>query len=56
MIHFIYGGFPNSAYASLKFVFVLANSADPDEMPLSVAFHQGLHCLPKFTDMQYTKG
>ena len=23
----------------------LANSEDPDEMPLNVAFHQGLHCL-----------
>ena len=23
----------------------LANSADPDEMPHIVAFHQGLHCL-----------
>ena len=22
-----------------------ANSEDPDEMPHSVAFHQGLHCL-----------
>ena len=27
---------------------VLANSADPDEMPHDVAFHLGLHCLPKF--------
>ena len=27
--------------------FVLANSADPDEMPHYAAFHQGLHCLPK---------
>ena len=25
----------------------LANSEDPDEMPHNVAFHQGLHCLPK---------
>ena len=23
----------------------LANSEDPDEMPLNAAFHQGLHCL-----------
>ena len=23
----------------------LAKSEDPDEMPLNVAFHQGLHCL-----------
>ena len=33
-------------FHSLKFVINLANSADPDEMPLSVAFHLGLHCLP----------
>ena len=26
----------------------LANSADPDEMPPYVAFHLGLHCLPKY--------
>ena len=26
--------------------FILANSANPDEMPPNVAFHQGLHCLP----------
>ena len=25
----------------------LANSKDPDEMPLKPAFHQGLHCLIK---------
>ena len=25
-----------------------ANSADPDEMPHPVAFHQGLHCLQKY--------
>ena len=28
--------------------FSLANSADPDEMPPYVAFHLGLHCLPKY--------
>ena len=26
----------------------IANSADPDEMLLYEAFHQGLHCLPKY--------
>ena len=31
----------------LKIVLILANSADPDEMPLHAAFHQGQHCLPK---------
>ena len=25
----------------------MANSEDPDEMPHKVAFHQGLHCLPR---------
>ena len=32
---------------SLKIGFVLANSADPDEMLNYAAFHLGLHCLPK---------
>ena len=32
---------------SLNLLVVSANSVDPDEMPLYVAFHQGLHCLPK---------
>ena len=31
----------------MKIDFVLANSADPDEMQHSAAFHLGLHCLPK---------
>ena len=39
-------------------VFISATSADPDEMPHNVAFHLGLHCLPKFSfrGFQYTKG
>ena len=28
--------------------FLLANSVDPDEMPHYVAFHLGLHCLPRY--------
>ena len=32
----------------LKIDFVLANSADPDEMPHHAAFHLGLHCSPKY--------
>ena len=28
--------------------FFFVNSADPDEMPHYVAFHLGLHCLPKY--------
>ena len=31
----------------IGFFFILANSAIRDEMPPYVAFHQGLHCLPK---------
>ena len=29
-------------------VFILANSADPDEMLPNAAFHLGLHCFPKY--------
>ena len=38
--------------------FILANSADPDEMQQFVAFHLGLHCLQKypFTGFHSTKG
>ena len=28
------------------------NSEDPDEMPPSAAFHQGLHCLLRRKDLQ----
>ena len=35
-------------FLSLNINFVWANSADPDEMQLYGAFHQGLHCLPKY--------
>ena len=31
----------------LKIKLVLANSADPDEMPHYAAFHLGLLCLPQ---------
>ena len=36
---------------------VLANTANPDEMPHSAAFHVGLHCLQKylFSGFQSTK-
>ena len=33
---------------SMKIVFILGNSVDPDEMLPYAAFHQGLHCLPKY--------
>ena len=34
---------------SLKIGFVLTNSAYPEEMPLYVVLHLGLHCLQKNT-------
>ena len=42
----------------LKICFVLANSADPDEMPHYAAFQPGLHRLPKYPFMGFrsTKG
>ena len=45
-------------FLSLKIVFILANSADPDEMQHYAAFYLGLHCLQKyqFRGFQYTKG
>ena len=45
----------NIVIISFKIEFVLANSADPYEMLRSVAFHLGLHCLPKyaFYGLQY---
>ena len=38
--------FQKSFFSFLKIDFVLANSADPDEMPQFAAFHLVLHCLP----------
>ena len=38
----------NNVFLSLKFVLILANGADPDEMQQYAAFYQGLHCLPKY--------
>ena len=45
-------------FLSLKINFVLANSADPDEIPHYATFHFGLHCLPRylFWGYQSTKG
>ena len=36
-------------FFSSEDVFVFKNSVDPDEMPQYVGFHQGLHCLPKYS-------
>ena len=41
-----------------RFVLILSNSADPDEMQQYAAFHLGPHCLQKypFRGFQYTLG
>ena len=36
----------HKTFLHLDIDFVLANSADPDEMPPYAAFHLGLYCLP----------
>ena len=45
-------------FHSLKIVLVLANSAEPDDMAHSAAFHLRLHRLPKypFSSLQSTEG
>ena len=42
----------------MRYLFILANSAEHDEMSPYAAFHLGLHCLPKyiFTGIQHEKG
>ena len=62
-VNCIYGGvrgynFQNKiVILSLKIVFVLENSVDPDEMLHYAAFLLGPNCLPKFSfwSYQYTK-
>ena len=45
-------------FLSMKIIFTLTNIAEPAEMPNFVAFHLGLHCLPKyaFGSLQLYKG
>ena len=45
-------------FCQWRFVLILANSVDPDEMQQYAAFHLGLHCLQKypFRGFQYTMG
>ena len=43
----------NSVDILANSVDILANNVDPDEMPQNVAFHQGLHCLPKYPFMGF---
>ena len=42
----------------MKFAFILANSAAPDERPPNAAFHVCLHCFTKylFTGTQKENG
>ena len=42
---FIEGSQITNSNLALKFVFVLAKSVEPDNMPHYAAFHQGLHWL-----------
>ena len=48
--------FNYNAFQSLNVVFILVNSADPDEMQHYASFHLGLRYLPKyqFGCFQYT--
>ena len=39
-------------FLSLKIVYVLANSVDPDEMLHYAAFQLGLYCMPKYAFMK----
>ena len=46
MVHYILLKCQNKiVFFSLKIIFVLANSVDPDEMHHYTAFHLGLHSL-----------
>ena len=59
IVHFVFEGVTElNMIMSLKIIFILANSADPDEIQPYAAFHPGLHCLPKylFTGIQNEKG
>ena len=42
-------------YKMMQVVFILANSADPDEMQLFAACQLGLHCLHEFSHIQRAK-
>ena len=46
-IVYIEGSHVIIVFLSLKIVFASANSVDAKDMPHYVAFHRGLHCLPK---------
>ena len=38
-------------FFSMKSIFVLANSVDPNEMPHYAAFNLGLHCLQLYVQI-----
>ena len=48
----------NIVFFCMKIFLTFANSVDPDEMQLYAAFHQGLHCLQKYSFRSFpnTKG
>ena len=53
MVHFILKEVTGQNFYRMMYfcpwdLFILANSADPDEMPPYAAFHLGLHGLPKY--------
>ena len=57
MGHCTYHGVSDQNQSLKKLFFFLANSADPDEIPRSVAFHLGPHSLPEYSvrGFRYTK-
>ena len=55
IVHCIYQGynFNKIVLLAMKIVSVLANSEIPDKMLHNLAFHLGLHCLPKICNVTY---
>ena len=59
MVHYNYPGVTGYNFNKKKYIeflplkidFILAKSADPDEMPYNAIFHLGLHCLPEYSLM-----
>ena len=44
------------AFLSLKIIFILANSVDPEEMLHNAGFHLDLHCLPSLHNLAFHLG
>ena len=51
MFHFL----NNRLHSAYRYTDTLVNSGDPVEMPLEVAFHQGLHFLQRSTHSSGTE-